>query len=258
MLGTSMLDVVHASNVPIPDTPGDDDFLGEMTPGSSTEWLRPPRVRHIGFTSDSSDGGDKNKEKRKALDCSNCGGDHYAYNCPEGGARNKGKGKSWFCFTCREYHLARDCPERLSMGKSKGKGVCYKFRAFGVCKFGNNCRFLHSQHAAVLAGTPWQQQMQMQQQGLQQRQRAADAEVQHLLEVPPYQVDPWAHVPQVFDDALPEPGQHTPSSLDANFHWSAPHPVTGDSTLQCNTCNRPWRPRFTNPIEFTLGPLEHF
>eukprot|EP00403_Amphidinium_massartii_P026828 CAMPEP_0178403312 /NCGR_PEP_ID=MMETSP0689_2-20121128/17302_1 /TAXON_ID=160604 /ORGANISM="Amphidinium massartii, Strain CS-259" /LENGTH=130 /DNA_ID=CAMNT_0020024259 /DNA_START=124 /DNA_END=516 /DNA_ORIENTATION=- len=69
-----------------------------------------------------------------SLQCFNCGGDHYARDCPEPnlkmdkGGKGKmggGKGKSKGCFNCGGDHLARDCPEGgggYKGGKSGGKG----------------------------------------------------------------------------------------------------------------------------------------
>mmetsp|Transcript_73173 Transcript_73173/g.158297 ORF Transcript_73173/g.158297 Transcript_73173/m.158297 type:complete len:89 (+) Transcript_73173:82-348(+) len=86
------------------------------------------------------------------VECFNCGGDHFARDCPEGGGKGKGKGKKGGgggnvdCFICGGPHFARDCPEGGG-GKSKGKGgggICYDFRDNGECRFGDTCRFSHS------------------------------------------------------------------------------------------------------------------
>mmetsp|Transcript_19858 Transcript_19858/g.45235 ORF Transcript_19858/g.45235 Transcript_19858/m.45235 type:complete len:92 (+) Transcript_19858:88-363(+) len=88
------------------------------------------------------------------VECFNCGGDHYARDCPTGGGgKGKGKGKgggkvkgSIDCFNCGGNHFARDCPEAPS-GKGKGGGggggICFDFRDKGSCRFGDNCRFSH-------------------------------------------------------------------------------------------------------------------
>ncbi|CAK0877020.1 unnamed protein product, partial [Prorocentrum cordatum] len=86
------------------------------------------------------------KGKSKSKGCFNCGGDHLARDCPEGGGGGKGGGKSKGCFNCGGDHLARDCPEGGGKGKGKGGGgggICYDFRDKGDCKFGDRCRFSH-------------------------------------------------------------------------------------------------------------------
>mmetsp|Transcript_102672 Transcript_102672/g.209135 ORF Transcript_102672/g.209135 Transcript_102672/m.209135 type:complete len:89 (-) Transcript_102672:97-363(-) len=85
------------------------------------------------------------------VQCFNCGGDHYARDCPEGDSKGKGKGKSKGpieCFNCGGDHFARDCPEGNSKGKGKGGGgkgggICFDFRDKGSCRFGDECRFSH-------------------------------------------------------------------------------------------------------------------
>lgn len=59
------------------------------------------------------------------IECFNCGGEHFARECPEkgkGGDKGGGKGKAPMeCFNCKGPHMARDCPNKGS-GKGKGKG----------------------------------------------------------------------------------------------------------------------------------------
>jgi len=77
------------------------------------------------FARDCPEGGKgKGKGKSKGpVECFNCGGDHFARDCPEGGKGGGGKGKSVDCFNCGGNHFARDCPEeRKGKGKGKGKG----------------------------------------------------------------------------------------------------------------------------------------
>mmetsp|Transcript_75223 Transcript_75223/g.178747 ORF Transcript_75223/g.178747 Transcript_75223/m.178747 type:complete len:132 (-) Transcript_75223:139-534(-) len=71
------------------------------------------------------------------VECFNCGGPHYARECPNAeaggfskGGKSKGKGGggkskgTMGCFNCGGDHLARDCPEagRPFPVYSKGKG----------------------------------------------------------------------------------------------------------------------------------------
>mmetsp|Transcript_83456 Transcript_83456/g.194024 ORF Transcript_83456/g.194024 Transcript_83456/m.194024 type:complete len:116 (+) Transcript_83456:135-482(+) len=89
--------------------------------------------------------GKKAGGKGKGVECFNCGGPHFARDCPEAGS--KGKGKSVSCFNCGENHFARDCPNGGGKGKGKDRGgnsgICYDFRDKGECRFGDSCRFSH-------------------------------------------------------------------------------------------------------------------
>uniref|UniRef100_A0A7S4VSH7 C3H1-type domain-containing protein n=1 Tax=Alexandrium monilatum TaxID=311494 RepID=A0A7S4VSH7_9DINO len=78
-----------------------------------------PQGRSKGF-------GGGGKGKGKSVDCFNCGGPHFARDCPEGkgggGFGGKGKSKGIDCFNCGGDHFARDCPNAPSKGKGKGGG----------------------------------------------------------------------------------------------------------------------------------------
>ncbi|CAJ1461222.1 unnamed protein product [Effrenium voratum] len=104
------------------------------------------------FARDCPEGGKgkgKGKKGGKDSGCWNCGGDHIARDCPTGGKiGGKGGGKNVDCFNCGGPHFARDCPEGgkkggKGKGKGGGKGICYDFRDNGSCKFGDECRFSH-------------------------------------------------------------------------------------------------------------------
>uniref|UniRef100_A0A7S2LJT7 CCHC-type domain-containing protein n=1 Tax=Zooxanthella nutricula TaxID=1333877 RepID=A0A7S2LJT7_9DINO len=56
------------------------------------------------------------------VECFQCGGDHYARECPERGSGGKGGSKGKGCFNCGGDHLARDCPQGGGKGKGKGNG----------------------------------------------------------------------------------------------------------------------------------------
>mmetsp|Transcript_91477 Transcript_91477/g.162820 ORF Transcript_91477/g.162820 Transcript_91477/m.162820 type:complete len:152 (+) Transcript_91477:1-456(+) len=105
------------------------------------------------FARDCPEGGGKGKGKGKKgggskgpIECFNCGGDHFARDCPEGGSGGgggyKGGGKSVDCFNCGGPHFARDCPE--GGGKSKGKGKGKKGGGGGICfdfRDNGSCKF---------------------------------------------------------------------------------------------------------------------
>eukprot|EP00439_Symbiodinium_sp_Y106_P069397 s1303_g11.t3 len=79
-------------------------------------------------------GKDGKGKSKGPVSCWNCGGDHVARDCPDSGkGKGKSKGKSVDCFNCGGDHFARDCPEggksgKGGKGKGKGGGVCYDFR----------------------------------------------------------------------------------------------------------------------------------
>ena len=81
------------------------------------------------------------------VECFNCGGDHFARECPQGGGKKgggKGGGKSVECFTCGGPHFRRNCPQGGGTGGGGGGGTCYAFRDKGSCRFGERCRFSHN------------------------------------------------------------------------------------------------------------------
>ena len=78
----------------------------------------------------------KGKGKGKGKGCHNCGGPHFARECPE---TKKGKGKG--CYTCGGNHLAKNCDASWANGKGKGpahfEGYCFKCGKYG--HDGTNC-----------------------------------------------------------------------------------------------------------------------
>ena len=74
------------------------------------------------------------KGKGKGKGCYNCGGQHFARECPHT-QKGKGKGKAVECYTCGGNHLARHCDGGWQQGKGKGpqqfEGYCWKCGKYG-------------------------------------------------------------------------------------------------------------------------------
>ena len=62
----------------------------------------------------------KGKVKSKGKGCHNCGGPHFARECPEA-KRGKVKG----CYTCGGNHLARNCDAAANWSSGVGKGPAH-------------------------------------------------------------------------------------------------------------------------------------